>query len=215
MTDRETLQIELLGYWHAGTGRGEGSGADALVARTRGGRGLPYLPGRTLYGLLREAVALAEEIGQLPPKRTKELFGERSEAPNEKPGQGGLGRFASRGDRTLEVTSAFLAPGWPQSDEAQAWEAWAEKHADALAHLTPRLAATAVDERGIARRSSLRSVEVAVPLCLFAEVSAPPEVGDWRADLERALPLLRAAGSRRSRGFGRCQVTFLPREEKR
>lgn len=213
MTDRETLQIELLGYWHAGTGRGEGSGADALVARTRGG--LPYLPGRTLYGLLREAVALAEAAGQITKGRTEQLFGERSEASNENPGQGGLGRFASRGDRTLEVTSAFLAPGWPQSDEAQAWEAWAEKRADALALLTPRLAATAVDERGIARRSSLRSVEVAVPLCLFAEVSAPPEVGGWRADLERALPLLRAAGSRRSRGFGRCQVTFLPREEKR
>ncbi|MDI9630010.1 MAG: RAMP superfamily CRISPR-associated protein [Acidobacteriota bacterium] len=207
--ERETLHIELLSYWHAGTGKGEGSGADALVARTPGG--LPYLPGRTLYGLLREAVALAEAAGQIGKGRTDALFGTRSQATGEEPGEGGLGRFADEDRPTLELTSAFLARDWPESPEALAWEAWAANpdHAGALAELTPRLAATAVDERGLARRRSLRSVEVAVPLDLYAEISAPPELGDWRADLGKALPLLRAVGSRRSRGFGRCRVTFL------
>jgi hypothetical protein len=68
-----TLTIELFSWWHAGSGLGRGGDADALVIRDRDG--LPYLPGKTLKGLLRDAVQLAEDHGRLPAGTTERMFG--------------------------------------------------------------------------------------------------------------------------------------------
>jgi CRISPR/Cas system CMR subunit Cmr4 (Cas7 group RAMP superfamily) len=45
-------QIDFFSYWHASSGLAGGAYADLLVNKTR--EGLPYIPGRTLKGLLRE-----------------------------------------------------------------------------------------------------------------------------------------------------------------
>src|SRR5690606_24392052 len=52
------IELELLSPWHVSSGRGRGASADLTVVRSSGG--LPYLPGRALRGLLREAVVRAE-----------------------------------------------------------------------------------------------------------------------------------------------------------
>ena len=67
------LTVEILSYWHAGSGLGRGADLDALVLRN--GDDLPYLPGRTLKGLLREAFMICEEMGHAQKGRTAELFG--------------------------------------------------------------------------------------------------------------------------------------------
>lgn len=208
MSDASTLKIELLAYWHAGTGKGEGSGADALVARTSAG--LPYLPGRSVAGLIREAMEIAEAARRIPAGRTETLFGKRSSATAEDPGERGLGRFEKDRDGLLEITSAFLGGPDPESGAGQEWEQWAAHpdNAPAITELFARLSSTALDDAGQAKHATLRTVEVAVPMTLHAEVSAPPSAGEWQGDLETALPLLRAVGSRRSRGFGRCRATL-------
>ena len=67
------LEIQLLSYWHAGSGFGRGADVDALVLKE--GNSLPYLPGRTVKGLLREAMQCCEEAGAVPEGTTSNLFG--------------------------------------------------------------------------------------------------------------------------------------------
>ena len=50
----QTITIELIAYWHAGTGRGGGTQVDALTERDI--QGLPFISGKHLKGLLRCAV---------------------------------------------------------------------------------------------------------------------------------------------------------------
>ncbi len=46
-------QIQFFSYWHVGSGLSGGAYADLLVNKTK--ENLPFIPGRTLKGLLREA----------------------------------------------------------------------------------------------------------------------------------------------------------------
>ena len=50
--------LELYSYWHCGSGLSSGADADALTVKDKDG--LPFVPGKTIKGLVREAV---EEIG--------------------------------------------------------------------------------------------------------------------------------------------------------
>jgi CRISPR/Cas system CMR subunit Cmr4 (Cas7 group RAMP superfamily) len=73
------LKIEIRSYWHPGTGRGQGSHLDATTHRNA--RGLPSLPGRTVKGLVRDAVCRWEAFGSfgdsdsVRPTITERLFG--------------------------------------------------------------------------------------------------------------------------------------------
>lgn len=212
MNRSATLTFEMHGYWLAGTGKGEGSGADELIARTPAG--LPFLPGKTVAGLLRAAMELAAQAGRIDSEATQEILGSRDKS---NPGDHGLGRFETTPGR-LAITSAHL--GGPAGHLA--WEAWAREpsHAGAKEQLARRLSSTAVEEGGKARKRSLRTVEVTVPMTLLAEISpADSDLEDdakWREAVQyirQALPLLRAVGSRRSRGFGRCTVTLKTADE--
>ena len=55
------LTFELLGYWHVGSGRGSGAAEDASVIKTPDG--WPYVPGKAVKGLVREAAQTLEEAG--------------------------------------------------------------------------------------------------------------------------------------------------------
>lgn len=210
MPERATLVVDVRSYWHAGTGRGSGSHLDAVVARDR--EGFPLLPGRTLKGLLREAVARAQAWGWLgdiddgagQPDLTRRLFGP---APDDGGGTegtpGGWCGLLRVGDARLPrtVRAAILA---------------AEAEGEALREgLFRTHFATAIDpERGTPREGALRGMEVAVPLRLEAPVSVHPSARHvelrerWHAILERALPLVRAVGADRSRGFGRAVLSL-------
>ena len=49
-------EIEFFSNWHCGSGLAAGADVDALVIKDN--NGLPYVPGRTLKGLLREAATI-------------------------------------------------------------------------------------------------------------------------------------------------------------
>ena len=51
-------KIEFFSNWHCGSGLAAGADVDALVIKDKDG--LPYVPGRTIKGLLRDA---ATELG--------------------------------------------------------------------------------------------------------------------------------------------------------
>lgn len=184
MTEAKIV-FEMLGYWHMGTGSGKGFDYDAVVAKTAGK--LPHIPGRTVKGLMREAVTLLEEAGGVPTGSAVELFG-RADADS---------RYDSVPGR-LVFSGAVLDPD--PSAEAK----WSEGLAD---YLYAGMASTKIDESGQATDHTLRRIEVAVPATLAATATCDDPNAGWVEILKKAAPLVRMAGSHRHRGLGRVKVT--------
>lgn len=210
MTNHAMLTIDIAGYWHSGTGRGSGSHLDAVVDTTHDG--LPYLSGRHIKGLLRDAVLKAETWNQLDrfkgPKPgaslTDLLFGRRNQDPE------------SRVPRD-ETTQGYLriGDGVLPADLAR-WLADGNQRA-LRPYLNRELSSTAIDTgTGVARSRSLRGIQVTVPLRLEAEIGSMPQLhldpdhalvsGHWPAILAHCLPLIRAVGAHRTRGLGRARL---------
>lgn len=211
---RYRLHFDIQSYWHPGTGRGAGTALDAITHRDSAR--LPVLPGRTVKGLIRDAVVEAAELGWLSDasgasaetadradrdRLVFQLFGWRprkaGEPRGEQPAAGAL-RF---GDAALpEVEASHL-----------------RNHPDLLPGLYRSHFSTAIDhDSQTALAQSLRGMEVIVPLKLTApvepvtSVTGEPPPPNWPEIIHRALPLLRAVGAHRHRGLGRAVVTLEP-----
>ncbi|HMO63997.1 MAG TPA: RAMP superfamily CRISPR-associated protein [Verrucomicrobiota bacterium] len=193
------LRLELLGWWHAGSGHSRGGDADALVIRDADG--LPHLPGRTVKGLLRDACRLVhahQHSGQ--PDR---WFGlpepvNTQHPPAEPPSQTEL---SDRPPGALRFGDARL----PEPERA--WFA-GEAQEQARRALFPTLTTTALTERGVTRPQTLRTLEVAPPLPLQAEIPGPDDPA-WVDELATAARLIRHLGSHRHRGLGRCRASLV------
>lgn len=206
------LVVDLCGYWITGSGTGRGFLVDRGSARD--GNGLPYLPGRHLRGLLRNAVRHAAAMGMAraanatpwPPDLERVLFGGE--------GRTGVYRDRATGLRSaglLDIRDALLP-----SDE----RAYFATHPDALQALTRTLHQTAMmSERGIARSRSLRVSEVFVPMRLEAEIgllplfdeTSPDEqavAAGWREIVGGILCLIDAVGGGRNHGLGRATLSL-------
>ena len=184
-----TLEFDIRDYWHTGAGHGSGRAVDDSVVRTRAG--LPKVPGRTIKGLFRDAVAQCEELDQLPAGTTRRLFGSAL----------GTDRFQTEAG-VLAFGSATLSEEW--EDYAQT-----KRGQRLMAGFFEELASTAVDSDGQAVEGTLRSIEVAVPLTLNAtwKTRRGGDVSAARRALETAAPLIRRLGKNRYRGLGRVCVS--------
>lgn len=176
---------------------------------------MPYVSGKQLKGLLRHAVQRAEDWGwyqdfQLPEGEIKSLaeliFGSVSQEENRHQTVAGI----------LFVDNAQLA-----QDEYQYLKQ--SSQADLRQYLYQELFSTAIQqETGTAVEHSLRGMEVALPMSLFAilelKLTAFDEVirsqqhqlldlNPWQI-IEKALPLVDAIGAHRSRGLGEVVVTW-------
>lgn len=192
-----TIVFELHDYWHAGSGHGGGPVQDAVVARTAGG--LPFLSGRTVKGLVREAFRLGELAGFTTAEEAREFLGS---SPDDE-----LDRFETRPGR-LRFGDATLGEDFEQWALAmQGQESWRAS----LEPLFAVVASTALDDDGLAKNETLRAVEVAVPVTLRGTVDERPdlriEAGTaWAPLLDRVLPFVRGLGCGRRRGLGRVSA---------
>jgi len=189
MTKSAEIKIEILSYWHAGSGSGRGGDVDAIVLKDRGG--LPYLPGRTIKGLLREGMQSCEDVGQISAKRTNELFGKPAKVGSNVGSIPGLLTFDDA-VMSKEERLYLTQEGCEQLREA----------------LFDRFASTKLDKKGMADDHSLRAIELCVPLTLTAVVTGPDD-NLWLEELKNASSLVRALGSHRNRGLGRCRISFI------
>ena len=208
------LKFQLHSPWHVGTGMGSGLGADALT--TKSARRLPEIPGRSVKGLLRDAFRLAEGAGAIEPGVTEAYFGS---APGSRSAESSMAarqemeRYDTESGQ-IRVDSARLGAG--DAEQAQ-WQNWAatEEAAPLVAQMTETVSSTALDD-GVARKGALRSVEVALPMTLYGEVSSDSvDAAQFTQHLQTVLPLLRQVGKTRHRGFGRCTVTVAETGENR
>lgn len=192
MDESGKLTIDIRSYWHSGSGRGSGSHLDAVTDRDSDG--LPYLPGRTLKGLLRDA-AWRLECWQSTQRRSNGLTVEKL--------------FGNRGGPRQDTTAGVLRIYDARLPESlRAWLKQ-EEQAAKRAELYRELFETAIaSETGVARSKSLRGMEVVVPLMLEARIDSIGPVEHWKEWLRPCLSLVRAVGAHRTRGLGRAVLTL-------
>lgn len=179
-----TLQIVFESEWLVAGGDSVLGTAD--MAAVKDDDGLPFVPGRSLRGVLREAVALIDDCSRCG--WATELFGERLDPSG--------GRNYSEG--TVRIGNATLV--------AEIAAACADS--DLRTELYTSVRRTSLTDDRVARRHTLREMEVCVPgLILVAAVQVPD-----RPSLEVvafAAGLVRSLGHGRSRGLGRCSLAVF------
>jgi len=188
------LRIELLSLWQAGSSLGRGAEADATAIVDD--NGLPFLPGRTVKGLLREAVLTCEELGRLPEGTTCRLFGKAPAEGEPSDSRPGILRFDNA--RICGHARSRLLLKDIEKNEARN---------DLRPALFEKVSSTSIDEHGQARERTLRTVEVALPVTLHAKIHGPAD-SEWVDAIRFASPLVKTLGSYRHRGFGRCRVSL-------
>jgi len=204
------LNIKINGYWHAGTGRSSGTHLDAMTDKDA--HGLPFVGGKHLKGLLRQALRRAQHwqwlISDLPagPAHDFEtlLFGTQSQS---------VVRTATLPGMLL-VTDATLPP---------AEQAYLQQEKTLPPYLYEALYSTAISDQGAAIDKSLRGMEVCMPLKLEATLEITTTASDtthraqqlafleqpdvWQC-ISSCLPLIDAIGAHRTRGLGEAQLSF-------
>ena len=170
--------ITFYAQWHCGSGTAAGADLDALVIKDK--NEMPFIPGKTLKGLIREAV---ENLIQLEGK-TDTLQAEVEEA------------FGKEGDQTgcLHFSNATM--------KEQEYQAIVSHKAQQ--YLFNKVTTTSIGKDGVAKDHSLRSMETVVPCELQAEISDVPT--ELRDPIVRAFGLIKRMGLKRNRGLGRCEI---------
>lgn len=181
-------KIEFHDYWCLTSGLSGGAQADTVCLRNNDG--FPYVPGKTIKGLLREAATILRDAGSAKHALCiEEVFGKESHA-TESEAIGGSGK-AYFGNATLAAKTAK--------------EIFSNELQNELFDL---IAATAIDgANGLAKPGSLRRTEVAIPITLYGEIENLPT--EHEAAMKECLKYVRRMGLLRSRGLGRCTFTVI------
>ena len=193
--------ITFFSEWHAGSGLTSGSDLSALVIKDK--TGLPYIPGRTLKGLLREAAEELYDLGRCKPEFLKMVFG----LP---PKQTNNASIDAEDDGMSEKGNCFF------SNAILAGDINTIAVKNKLTKFFYRsVASTSIVETGIAKKGSLRSMETTIPCTLYAEITEFPSGTDtdFKADIELCFKWIKRLGQNRHRGLGRCQFEIVKEEE--
>lgn len=171
-----TYKITFLSDWHCGSGLSGGAEADATVIKDD--RNLPYIAGKTIKGLLKEALEDMAEVNQCTKDDIKAIFStDTYEEKNKK---------------------AFFSNATLSKDER-------EDITPALSDFLYRnVASTQIKTNGTAKENSLRVMEVCIPIALEGNISGI-HTEDQIKLLEKALKWVRHLGVNRNRGLGRCK----------
>lgn len=171
-------------YWHCGSGLAAGADVDLLVVKDA--NELPYVPGKTLKGLLREA---AENLQHFNP---------------EKYGQADLDTCMGK----LETDSKNLKKGTCFFSNATLIKAEHEVLAvrsDLRDFLYDSISATAIDpETETAREHSLRKMQVTIPCQLEGCILNVED--ECMTLLVDSMRMIKRLGVGRNRGLGRCTM---------
>lgn len=178
--------IEFFSNWHCGSGQAAGADVDELVIKDRDG--LPFVPGRTIKGLLRDACDDLCAYGGLSKESVKTVFG----------------FFGDNADEGIKGTAFFSDVVLPAGDRQQiVGNGWQSA-------LFESVSATAIDDEGIAKDKSLRKIQTVVPCVLEGEVhNVPDDFVDW---LGKAMSLVKRMGLGRNNGLGRCGIKIMTEE---
>lgn len=166
-------QLTFLSQWRSDAGASFGASTDNSVVRDA--NGLPYFPGKTLKGLLREAAEDYNELsGGQYSKDITIIFG----------GQG------------IEGKCHFSDAEFEEKEAQQIVSGHLQKY---LFHSTTT---TALDDKGLKQGHSLRTLEAVAPCTLFGTIYNVPDSAKELMIL--CFKFIKYIGMHRNRGFGRC-----------
>lgn len=200
------LELEIHSYWRAGTGRGEGVLLDEKCHRDT--QQLPCLPGRSIKGLLRDAVWRLEQWEHLPEGKTDSLFGTRTKNREEINAEEDFSEL----NKNVSIPGRVRVSNAQLNDDLRNYLVWLRKNQrqnfyELTDYFFKDIHATAL-EKGVAKKTSLRVMEVVIPMNLYARLSIQNGTEDDIEAIKQALPLIRAVGTGRNRGLGRATVTL-------
>ena len=183
-TDSTTVELELTvtfyDYWHCGAGESAGSKADALILKDE--HNLPYIPGKTLKGHIREMAETLDNHEDFVNRCFgRSTFGE-SVSPTATKEREGKCYF---GNAVLEE---HIAP-------------------ELIPYLYTTITSTAIESNGIAKTGSLREIEAVVPLTLKAYITNVPT--EYQVQMCQAIRQVKRIGLNRTRGWGRCEIRVI------
>ena len=176
--------IEFFSYWHCGSGLSAGADLDSLVVKDS--NGMPFVPGKTVKGLIREAAeTLIEVCPAKYPSKTEvdSVFG-----------------IVPDGIDVKDSGCAFFSNAeFPDSDyERIVGSSKQEYLFDAVSY-------TAIGGDGIALPHSLRRVEVVVPCTLTGVIKNLPSGAGMQTLVIDSFAFIKRLGENRNRGLGRCE----------
>jgi CRISPR/Cas system CSM-associated protein Csm3 (group 7 of RAMP superfamily) len=180
-------RIEMLSDWHIGSGLDGGADADLLVLKDE--NNLPYIPGKTIKGLLKDSLMDIADLEHKNgvKKRIESLFGkevvENKKIVGSEPGTLFFSNAEINSAERNDIISNNLS-----------------------SQLYKNIASTQIDDKGIAKKSSLRTMQVCIPVSLEGEISGE-EIDD--ALFEMAFKWTRQLGVNRNRGLGRCKISII------
>ena len=187
-------KIELLSDWHIGSGLDSGAEADSIVLKDDAN--LPYVPGKTIKGLFKDSLL---EISELPHQTELEnqiyhLFGKPA-----KSAKNSNGDAVSSQPGTLFFSNAELSSADQKDISAH----------ELSAHLYKNVSSTRINEKGIAQKNSLRTMQVCIPVVLFGEIEGDDVP---KTVISMACKWTRYIGVGRNRGLGRCKFSIVKSE---
>lgn len=196
-------KIDFFTYWHTGSGLSAGTAANATVLRNA--QGLPYISGKTLKGLLREA---GETINGFSKELVSDAF---------------LKDVFGTGQLVLDAKRAELMAAGKASNSVEEWavptdcffsnaelsQNLSEKLKEEAQWLYDTISSTAIESNGIARENSLRTMEVTIPLTLFATIADFPTTANYVEELTNCMKWIKRLGVNRNRGLGRCEWQII------
>lgn len=186
-------QIDFFSDWHCGSGLSSGADIDVLVIKDN--NNLPFIPGKTIKGLVREA---AEEIQRLSGKKDeemiKQIFGYFEKDVSEKEIEAVKGECFF----TNAILDENLANGVLENDM--------------MKFFYRTISSTQIDAEGVAEKHSLRKMQVTIPCTLKGEILDVPK--KFESDIEIALQFVKRLGQNRNRGLGRCTIRVIKETKK-
>lgn len=194
-------KIEFHTDWHCGSGLSAGADVDALVIKDR--NGIAFIPGKTIKGLVREAVEEMLLLGGRDMSEDKRLLFKEC--------------FGNSEDRNIDSHIAsndeddkykYLSKGstFFSNAELSEGESSAIKSNNAARFMYRQISNTAIGEDGIAQEHSLRKMETVVPCTLYGEILDIPD--GFESNIADALRYIKRLGQSRNRGLGRCTITL-------
>lgn len=178
-------KIEFFSYWHCGSGLAAGADVDLLVIKDKDN--MPFVPGKTIKGLVREAVETLLQLQGKDDALNKEI-------------RKSFGYFD---DKEFKQQGCMFFTNAELSQE----ERYAIIQNHATEFLYKSLSSTAIDNEGIAQEHSLRKMEVTVPCTLRAKILEVPD--ELAFIIKEGMGLIKRMGQNRNRGLGRCNFTII------
>jgi len=172
-------KIKFLDYWHISSGKSGGALYDALVLKDKDK--LPYIPGKSIKGLVRDNIHL---LGLLTISDDKEEF-------NDKNLEKCLGNAQTAGE--CYFSNLYLNEKEKNSILSNNLQNF----------LYDRVTFTSLDKNRVAKDDTLREFEVVIPLTLEGYVEVCEEC---KENIKKVLKMIKRAGLDRRRGFGRCEI---------